>query len=276
MRTLAQISESAATGDLKALYDDMRRVVRTPLVNLIYRHMATMPGALPWAWSLIRPLALAGVIQSGIDRLVAELATPSLTPITTPGLRSAGLDAAEERRALRVIAAYNRGNTFNLISLTTLRLALDGDIAHRAAPPFAPAPTDALPEIPPIVRASDLDPRTAAQLERIAQYHSGDGVLPSFYLHLANWPELLAVVCQRLEPVLADGSIERAREDARQLARDEATNLAPLLATDIPTPVDYLPALREALDTFAGHLIPEMVPVGLAVWEAMPRHAERD
>lgn len=273
MRALAQIPESEASAGVKEIYDDMRRVMRVPLVNLIYRHMATMPGALPWVWSVVRPLVLSGAIQESAGRMVAALDVPALTAMTDEELRSARLDAEAEERARRVIAAYNRGNTFNLISLTTLRLALDGDPIAEESRPAEPAPQFEPPEIPPIREAADLDEGTAARLDTIARLHHGGGALPSFYLHLANWPGFLAVVCDHLEPPLRDGRISRARDAARRLARDEAVSLAPLLTAASPPPTAYLLALREALDTFADHLIPEMVPVGLAVARAMPNPA---
>ena len=273
MRTLAQIPEAEASAGVKEIYDDMRRVMCVPLVNLIYRHMATMPGVLPWAWSLIRPLVLTGTVQDGVDRMVAALDVPALRAISIEDLRSAGLDDENEERVLRVIAAYNRGNTLNLISLTTLRLTLDGAPIPRDQRQEAPAPQDAPPEIPPICRAADLDAATTARLDGIARLHGGDSVLPSFYLHLANWPDFLALVCERLEPVLRDGGVARARADACRLAYDEALAIRPLLSTSAPTPTAYLPVLRDTLDTFVYHLIPEMVPVGLAVWRATPQRA---
>lgn len=273
MRRLEQIPESEASAGVKAIYNDMRRTMRMPLVNLIYRHMATMNGVLPWAWSLIRPLVLSGAIQGSADRLVAALDVPALTAITAEELRSAKLDDENLAGVVEVIAAYNRGNTFNLISLTTLRIALDGGQIPDDPRPAELASATELPEIPSIRRATDLDEATVARLDTIARLHGGGDVLPSFYLHLANWPEFLAVVCDHLEPALRDGRVAAAREDACRLARAEALATTPLLATSMPAPVAYLPALREALDTFVYNLIPEMVSVGLAVRQAMPQPA---
>ena len=47
MTPLPEVAERDAPPEIAAIYDEMRRFTRLPLVNLIYRHLASMPGALP-------------------------------------------------------------------------------------------------------------------------------------------------------------------------------------------------------------------------------------
>jgi hypothetical protein len=265
-----QIPEADAPPEIAAIYDEMRRVMRLPMVNLIYRHMATMPGALPWVWSLIRPQLIAGRIEAAANRMVAALDPPALGVFRVAELRSAGLDAADQAIAARVVAAYNRGNSLNMMNLTAVRLALDVPSLPRQPRPAAPAPTSEPPAIPPIRRLDQLAPDTAARLTEIAGLHGGAGVLPSLYLHLANWPGFLALACERLAPALRDGSVSRASDAVYRLAADEAPALVALFATDVTYPAAHAAALRAALDSFTRRLIPEMVPVGLALSHALP------
>ncbi|SVD57622.1 uncharacterized protein METZ01_LOCUS410476, partial [marine metagenome] len=51
----AEIAETEATGQTRAIYDDFKSSIGLPTINLIYRHMATTPGCLEWAWALLRP-----------------------------------------------------------------------------------------------------------------------------------------------------------------------------------------------------------------------------
>jgi len=44
------ITEAGATGEIAAIFADIRHVLGVEVVNLIWRHLATLPGALPWAW----------------------------------------------------------------------------------------------------------------------------------------------------------------------------------------------------------------------------------
>ena len=44
------VTEAAATGETAAIFADIRQVLGVDVVNLIWRHLATIEGALPWAW----------------------------------------------------------------------------------------------------------------------------------------------------------------------------------------------------------------------------------
>ena len=43
------ITEAEATGNIAALYADIRTTLGVPVVNLIWRHLAVFPDGLPWA-----------------------------------------------------------------------------------------------------------------------------------------------------------------------------------------------------------------------------------
>ena len=52
---LPELREAEAPLDIAAIYAALRRASGVPLVNLIHRHLATLPGVLPWVWQAIRP-----------------------------------------------------------------------------------------------------------------------------------------------------------------------------------------------------------------------------
>ena len=56
------IAEAAATGATAEIFADIRHVLGVEVVNLIWRHLATIPDALPWAWGMLRPLYADGTI----------------------------------------------------------------------------------------------------------------------------------------------------------------------------------------------------------------------
>ena len=51
--------EEDAAGEIAKIFADIRNVLGTSVVNLIWRNLATMPGALEWTWSSVRPLYLS-------------------------------------------------------------------------------------------------------------------------------------------------------------------------------------------------------------------------
>lgn len=280
MQRVAQIPERDAAPEVAALYEDIRRVTGTPLVNLIYRHLATMQGALPWVWSLIRPLVLDGTIEAAADRVGAAAHLPVLAAFSAAELQHAGIGDAEETLVRRVLWAYNRGNRLNMVSLSAVWLLLDEGATNvpRSAPLVAQRADTveeaSLPSIPPIRTPDSLDSETTARLSEIAALHSGGGVLPSLYLHLANWPGFLALAYERLIPPLRDGAVRRGGDEvARRVAR-EARGIAARMTTDLPAPAGHISALHAVLDTFAHSLIPEMIPVGGSLARALPEPAE--
>ena len=56
--SVPSVLEADARGEIAEIYADIRKVLGTSVVNLIWRNLATMPGALQWTWSTVRPLYL--------------------------------------------------------------------------------------------------------------------------------------------------------------------------------------------------------------------------
>ena len=54
--SVPSFAETAASGEIAEIYADIRATLGTSVVNLIWRNLATMPGALQWTWSTVRPL----------------------------------------------------------------------------------------------------------------------------------------------------------------------------------------------------------------------------
>ena len=53
--SMPSILESEATDEVAEIYADIRQVLGTSIVNLIWRNLATIPGALEWTWFTAKP-----------------------------------------------------------------------------------------------------------------------------------------------------------------------------------------------------------------------------
>lgn len=53
MAEFPQVPEHGVPPEIATLYADIRAVSGLPVVNLIWRHFAALPGVLPWVW--VRP-----------------------------------------------------------------------------------------------------------------------------------------------------------------------------------------------------------------------------
>lgn len=267
---LPEIREAEAPPEIAAIYGEIRATSGLPLVNLIWRHLAALPGALPWAWGAVRPLAQAGLVAEAAERVRGGLQCPAAPPMTREALAAVGVHGDSPFGGLpairAVIGAYNRGNSNNLVALTALLLALDGPARGQAPPAGTRLAAPPPGELPPLPRLAALDERGRRGVEALAARHAGyeTGAVPSLYLHLAHWPGFLEQVRGRIEPLpLAD-----LREQACALGRGEAEPLARRMAFDqAPETRD---AAVEAIGRFSKGLIPEMLPVGLVLERSLP------
>ncbi len=257
---LAELREAAAPPDVASIYAALRAASGVPVVNLIWRHLATLPGVLPWAWAATRGVLEDGTIAASRARLAATVRLPALPS------SDAGLDAAERATVRAVVETYNRGNLTNLILLTALRQEIEGAPRGEAPQPAPGAEDMPIPAVPPLPPLAALPPATQALVQALAARHAGaaaGGVVPSLYLHLAHWPDLLARLPDLIGPVLA--ALDAARAAAVAEATREAAAIRPRLAFGAGVPGGQRAAVLDPLTRFTTAIIPDMVPVGLAL-----------
>jgi hypothetical protein len=264
----SEIREADASGDIADIYRQLRLALRLPMVNLIYRHFATIPGGLPFVWSRLRTPLRDRSLDRARERLAQRPEIVNALSLDDRRLLRS-MPVSGRRDVLAIVEFYNRGNLTNLIGLTAIGMLLE-----QAAPADGPlpAPASALDDVPvepvpPLPRMDDLPADTASLVRSLAARHSGaaSGITPSLYLHLGCWPDHLAAIDESLTPAFADGSVARAAETSRRLAQDEAAKLLPAMRSGPPPPDDVADALRAPIGLFTASVIPEMVPIGLAL-----------
>ncbi|HWX50182.1 MAG TPA: hypothetical protein VNZ61_19215 [Roseomonas sp.] len=252
-----EVLEADAPQEVAVIYAELRAAAGIPIVNLIWRHFAALPGVLPWAWATVRPVAGTALLAEGIARFEA-------TALGTAGgaVRQFPAVAGE---ALAVVETYNRGNCTNLQLLTALRRIVAGEAAGGGGPLPAASPLPPLPQIPAMPRLEALEPATRARVLDLAALH-GDGgaaAVPSLYRHLALWPELLPPLQAACAALMAEGTLPRGRDALLAEVQTMASRLLPALRPPPGFPVEQRTAVLSALDTFAGRLIAEMSVIGL-------------
>ena len=273
---LPEVRENEAPPEIAALYEEIRRATALPVVNLIYRHFATLPGVLPWVWGLVRPALLSGQADEALRRIGAALRLPASRELSEAFGRLDDLGAVDGQAVTAILDVYNRGNLLNLVNLNAVRMVLERRGREEAAVPLRRhaerAEQPLLGPIPPLPKLAELSDEASALVRSLAALHAaaGGGVVPSLYLHLAHWPPLLAAVQAPIQEMVTGGELERARSDLQRLATEEANRLAQGMMPDRPAPADQVEPLRRALDVFAGRLIGEMAVVGHVLRQALP------
>ena len=263
------ITEAEATGETAQIYADIRRVYGVGGVNLIWRHLATFPGALPWAWEVVRPLYVDGTVRREAAALRASRRLPEVVAPPPEVFAAAGLGPGDLLGIRDVLDAYERTNPMALIALSVAQQRLGdaaaaggGDEAGAVSGP--PAASEPEIQLPPLLRLDELAPPTAELVLRLNRMGAveQDPVLASMYRNLAHWPGYLALAWALLAPLDASGALVAAIEDA--LAQGRARAAA--IAARAPLPRAVLapalrPAVSRAIERFTGDAIARMVVV---------------
>lgn len=266
------MAEAEANEDVARLYEAIRRALRSPNVNLVYRMLASCPAYLAAAWPQIEPNLTSRYLEGEAERLraLAALDVGSGSAGRGSSLRerlgALDLAPAELDRIRGIVDLFNYANPKNLIVVTALRLAFDGraitgrgDVEDGRAVPAGP-----LPEVE--VRLLDhkaMAPEVGALLAEMDAARPTADTLPSVYRALAHWPAFLGASWSALRPFVVSAAFA---EQVRQLVAEAERS-----ALGLPYPVslsaadaerlvgpDARLAIGTTLERFRAEMIPAM------------------
>lgn len=250
------IPESSAAGETAGLFADIRTVVGVRVVNLVWRHLATMDGALPLAWAAVRPLYTEGIVDAQAMRFRAAMVLPRLASLA--GDEPPGVDA--------VLASYDHSNCINLFALGALLEKLRGEFGTQEEPAGGPRMPASDLALPPLLSESGVAPETWARVLRLNRL--GDQaqplILASMYRHLAHWPAFLDRLEAALMPAHHDGSLKHCIAVNSTSARSGARVIAGVI--ELPAVASGLSGqIESALAAFVDHAIGKMVTISRAI-----------
>ena len=262
-----ELAELDASGHKAAIYADIRRWGGVPMVALIFRHLATLPDALEWMWQALGPAWRCGEIQERAWAVAREEPLVPLARIPRDALPALGVDAAGEGAIRAVLAAYNRANPVNMLTMQCVLRLVDGHAASATAPARHWSPPPPGPLLPPMAPPLQIPAEVMAVLDLIA----GPGapgeprVVQSLYRHLVDWPAFLALAVTLLRQRFDDGSIDSSVASlCDAMGRVAGEQVASVAAPPAPHP-----GIRPACERFAGGVIPQMVVMGRLLEEAL-------
>jgi hypothetical protein len=267
--SVPSILESEATGQVAEIYADIRQVLRTSIVNLIWRNLATIPGALKWTWITAKPLylgpapAYAEAVRRAIDLPVA----PSFSRDT---LAAAGLSNDDVARIRDILDSYHYTNALALVALSALVMHFEPTQQDAITPSNrAPRPLGVkLPELPPM---QSLTPEVVRLIEELNGFgeDTDKSLIASMYRHLGYWPTYLSLVRTMLVPLETNGQLHTLTRSIRDLARSHGRALAQHLRPS--TPPDSLQQALASCRRFVDHPISRMTGICALIRRATDR-----
>ena len=274
MASFREIAEAGATGEVARVYEEIRHTYAVPYVSSLFRHIATYPELLPWAWRSLRPVLLSGALQQLARQRVDVSGLPPLPRLSREALAGLGVDAAALPAIRTVCRSFTRVSPINLVVAACIAHLLGhGRLGAQPVttpqPAFLPAP---LPAMPAMVPASTMTPEARTALAAFETELAGEVFVPGLYRILANWPGFLVHLSATLGPLLHDPEVLTTCE---RIA-DRITAAAPTILATLETPAEPAPvtpgettAILCAIRTYRG-TSPQMVGFGTLILQALP------
>ena len=269
---LPELLEHQATGEIATIYDEIRRFSGVPYVSSLQRYVATMPGALEWAWEAVRPALASGTVQETGWRLAQEVRVPPAPKVSVAALRVWGVDAAGLTAIRNVAANFVRVAPVNLTTGGCLRLLLEGARPSGAGFATGWTPPEMLPPMPGNADPAKLSPDARAVLMQLATELDGQPFIPALYRQVAHWPGFLAWLATELGPRFDAPETNTARAAFRQAAWDAARDIVARLPglPSRPAPdAETCQRVMSAIERYAG-TSPEMTFFGQLILDALP------
>jgi hypothetical protein len=265
--SVPSILESEATGKVAEIYADIRQVLGTSIVNLIWRNLATIPDALGWTWSAARQLYL-GPAPGYAEAVRRAIDLPAVPSFSSDELAAAGLSNDDLAKIRSILDSYHHTNALALVVLSALVMHYEPTQQDAVSPSDgAPRPLAVkLPELPPM---QSLKPEVVHLIEELNGFgeDTDKSLIASMYRHLGYWPTYLSLVRTMLVPLETDGQLHALTRSTRALARTHGRALAQHLRPS--TPPDTLQQALAACRRFVDHPISRMTGICSLIRTAM-------
>ena len=264
-KPISAISENDATGEIAEIYNDIRTALGNGIVNLIWRHLATIDGALPWVWQAVKPLYVSDVLKTEASLLCESIILPEVNAFPEAVLGVLNISNQDRHIIQNILDSYNKGNAFNLLALS----ALTASPADRKKNVTANQNFAEDINIPELVSLDSMSAQTKSLVLLLSEIGAAEdsNIIPSLYRHLAYWPNFLCLAWNTLVSLNASGQLKSMTNLTHNLAMDQGASIADSVVWGAE-PLTAAKAMI-AIDNFRISTISRMLPIGLILRKAI-------
>jgi hypothetical protein len=274
------VSEKDSTPEIAAIFADIKETLGVPFVNLIWRHLATIPGGLEMTWSLARPLYGSTTLNASARALRQQTTlVDRVMPWPDAVCTALGLSEKDKSEIVLLLEDYGHANSRALLVLSYLHASLSADSRsinkgeHQGA--HASALIDPLAHIAknkdalikparPLPATADLPANVVALIKILNTFGAPipSPAEPSLYRHLSYWPRFLAAFWLAVEPLERQGVLVREGINIYERASSMVRQWKPAdNASEIIAPNSVSQVLK-SLDHFTFAVIARMIVHG--------------
>ena len=274
------VSEKEADPRVAAIFSDIKTTLGVPFVNLIWKHLATIPGGLELTWSLAKPLYASQVLNESARTLRQQTTlVESVTPWPAPVRQALGLSPLDKSEIVSLIEDYGRANSRALLILKYLHMSLAAQSQQRTeeVPQRAYVPT-VIDPLARLDRNHDSTIRPARPLPATTELTAEVATLirilntfgapipspaePSLYRHLSYWPSFLAAFWLVVEPLERQGLLVREAIDIQERASSMVSQWKPVVDRQETIAAESVERILKSLDHFTYAVIGRMIVLG--------------
>jgi len=269
------ITEHTAIGPIAEIFADIRDTLDVEVVNLIWRHLATMPGALEWVWESLKPL-YQGLAIAPAEHIRHDLQLPEVPAISQDTLLSAGINGSARASIRAVLDSYHHTNALALVCFSAFLARFEGagPLPEATSPLVGGNGSSAHPDrvaLPRLVPITEMPPALANLIHELNGFgeDSDPDLVASMYRHLAHWPAYLAVVRTLLVPLQRSGELKSLVAATRELGDRFGAQMANGISTTAPLRLP-IERILGAVRRFVRHPIARMTGVCSLIRNATP------
>lgn len=280
LETIPTITEKEANADVTVIFADIKEILGVPFVNLIWRHLATIPGGLAMTWSLAKPLYASKILNESARALRRETAlVQTLSPWPESVRTALGLSLQDKSEIVSLLEDYGHANSRALLILSYLHTSLtaqssalsqgDCDLVQsvkkidpcdqleknketiiKPARPL-PAPAEMTAEVAKLIKILNT---FGEPMPSPAE--------PSLYRHLSYWPSFLAAFWLAVEPMERQGLLLREGIHMHERAASMVGQWKPAVNESGLISPDSVSQVLKSLDHFTYAVIARMIVHG--------------
>jgi hypothetical protein len=278
--TIHTVSEKEATPEITAIFADIKQTLGVPFVNLIWRHLATIPGGLEMTWSLAKPLYDSKTLNASARALRAQTTLVDRVKPWPDSVRTTlGLSAHDKSEIVSLLEDYGHANSRALLILSYLRASLSANLLsgnkgeHKG--PHTSALIDPLAEVEqnkealikparPLPAVADLPTNVVALIKILNTFGEPmpSPAEPSLYRHLSYWPSFLAAFWLAVEPLERQGLLLREGINMYERASSTVSQWTPADNRSGLISPDAVGQILKSLDHFTYAVIARMIVHG--------------